>query len=712
MMLSPDHRMPLYDYEGKFVVKRAHEIESVPSRYTVPVNYEPTAPGIILHENLLRLAVAIHADGTIEYRDKNGLWFCRLSVRKQRKKDRLEWLLRENGIQWNEYVNPKRPTEKRYSFRSSIGTKHYAGEWWQASAHQLAVILDEMSYWDGNISGQLGGDICFNTTNKRDTDFMQYAAHACSRVATISTYKSESDNHKDLYKVHISHAGGAKSTITLRGDAVSIKRVQSEMMYCFTVPTSFWLARHEGKIFVTGNSAGGGKSDLVIGTAVTRHKKAIVFRKQYSDAKGLIDRAGEVLGDFGRWSGKDHSYKTNDRRELEFGHCARPGSEQHYQGRAHDYKGFDELPHFSEYEYLFLSGWLRSSDPKQRCRIVSAGNPPMTAEGRWIIRRWAPWLDKNHPNPAKSGELRWFASIDGKDTEVAGPEPFQHTDRAGKVETIIPRSRTFIPSRVQDNPYYRNSGYISVLQSMPEPLRSALLYGDFAASMEDDPWQVIPTAWVDAAMARWQPKPPGPMDTMGADPAMGGRDTMELAPRHGDWFGQLVSLPGVDVPTGTAAAALVVRHLRDGAVVQVDTIGIGAACYEHLQGMGVAVYAMDARNATDKTDRSGTLKFVNSRAQWWWEMREALDPEKGDNLSLPPSPELRADLTAPKWEPTVRGIKIESKEDIRERLQRSTGKGDAVIMALPQMILKNKDARKKNRPARANSKYNVHRLLR
>jgi hypothetical protein len=35
--------------------------------------------------------------------------------------------------------------------------------------------------------------------------------------------------------------------------------------------------------------------------------------------------------------------------------------------------------------------------------------------------RWAPWLDPQHPNPAKPGELRWFTNVDGKDTEVDGP---------------------------------------------------------------------------------------------------------------------------------------------------------------------------------------------------------------------------------------------------------------------------------------------------
>jgi hypothetical protein len=59
-------------------------------------------------------------------------------------------------------------------------------------------------------------------------------------------------------------------------------------------------------------------------------------------------------------------------------------------------------------------------------------------------------------------------------------------------------------------------------------------------------------------------------------------------------------------------------------------------------------------------------------------------------VALPPDPELRADLCAPLWKLTPRGIQIESKEDritesgikesgIKSRLGRSPDKGEAVV---------------------------------
>ena len=66
-----------------------------------------------------------------------------------------------------------------------------------------------------------------------------------------------------------------------------------------------------------------------------------------------------------------------------------------------------------------------------------------------------------------------------------------------------------------------NSGYKAALQALPEPLRSQMLMGDFTAGMQDDPWQVIPTTWVELAMERWtEEKPQGAkMDCLGVDPA-------------------------------------------------------------------------------------------------------------------------------------------------------------------------------------------------
>jgi hypothetical protein len=352
--------------------------------------------------------------------------------------------------------------------------------------------------------------------------------------------------------------------------------------------------------------------------------------------------------------------------------------------------GFDEIPHFLKSQYKFLIGWNRTTRPGQRCRVVCTGNPPTDTEGRWVVEYWAPWLDPNHPNPAKFGELRWFTTIDGKDVELPNGDPVL-------VEGVMvqPKSRTFIPSKITDNPFLMATGYMSTLQALPEPLRSQMLKGDFLAGVTDDAWQIFPTSWVDAAMARWTPEgKKGRMSSAGVDVARGGADHTIVAVRYDTWFDQLKKFPGSETPNGAVTAGLVISVIRDGAPVHVDALGVGGETVGHLESNEVHTVAIEGYNTElckDQTDRgSGRLRFRNYRAMIHWRFREALDPMFGMSVdprhpdyrapvALFPDQKLKSDLCSIKWKMTAGGILVESKEDIKKRIGRSPDDSDAVI---------------------------------
>jgi hypothetical protein len=431
-----------------------------------------------------------------------------------------------------------------------------------------------------------------------------------------------------------------------------------------------------------GGAAGGGKSDLILGLSLTRHQNSIIFRREYPQLKGLRDRCKKILkGTAAHYNSTEKTWSgLPDGRALEFGACQYEDDVEKYQGRPHDLKAADEITHFSKAQFKFLTGWLRTDDPDQRCRVVCTGNPPTTAEGQWVTEYWAPWLDPKHPNPAVPGELRWFAVLDGEDVEVESGAPFEFTDKDGGVELITPRSRTFIPASVDDNPYYAKTGYKSVLQSLPEPLRSQMLKGDFAAGVEDDLWQVIPTAWVEAAQKRWMNEKPSAQSSIGVDPARGGKDKTAIALRYGDWY-ELHTYPGKETPDGPTVAGLVMGLVEGNPDINVDVIGVGGAVVDSLHQMDFAATSLNGAIPSKATDRTGKMGFINQRAEWWWGMREALDPAFGSTLALPPDPELKADLCAPRWHLRQWKIQVEEKEEIKKRIGRSPDKGEAVIYA-------------------------------
>lgn len=430
-------------------------------------------------------------------------------------------------------------------------------------------------------------------------------------------------------------------------------------------------------ILLYGGAAGGGKTDLLLGAAATQHRRSIIFRRDYAQLKSIRERAAELYGSAGKFNVQQQRWRLSDGRSVWFGAVQHESDKTKFQGQPHDLQAFDEITHFSESQFRFIIGWNRSSDRQQRCRVICAGNPPTTAEGDWVIRFWAPWLDRAHPNPAVPGELRWFATIGGHDVERPDGEPFLHEG-----EWVRPLSRSFIRAQIEDNPDLMATGYRSILQSLPEPLRSQMLHGDFTAGQEDDPWQVIPTAWVLAAQGRWQEAPLGPLDTLGVDVARGGRDHTVLCPRHGAWFGRLLSYPGSATPDGPAVVGLIVAAVGEARPsVQIDAIGVGGAVEDVGLQQGLRIVPINFAAASAARDRAGQLGFVNARAEHYWRLREALDPATGDGLALPPDRELLADLTAPRWQVSARGIRIEAKDEVAKRIGRSPDKGDALVYA-------------------------------
>ena len=160
--------------------------------------------------------------------------------------------------------------------------------------------------------------------------------------------------------------------------------------------------------------------------------------------------------------------------------------------------------------------------------------------------------------------------------------------------------------------------------------------------------------------------------------------------RWGGWFDRPEKHPGASTPDGPHVVGLIARSLADAGEeavrtpIQVDVIGIGAAVYDLCRQAGLNVQPVNFAKGVKKRDRTGVLRFANMRAWSYWSLREALDPDLGDDVCLPPDPELLADLTAPRWSHGVSGVLVEPKEDIIERIGRSPDLGDAcVLCALP-----------------------------
>lgn len=441
---------------------------------------------------------------------------------------------------------------------------------------------------------------------------------------------------------------------------------------------------HESLADVTGygGAAGGGKSDLLLGTAAKQHWRSAIYRRHYTDLSDLTTRGDEILAGHASYvAGEKRRWDLPDGRMINLAAVQHKNDLKKFQGRARDFIGIDEAAEFPEDWFRFLTGWLRTTRKGQRTRIVLTFNPPQTPEGEWVIQYFAPWIDPDYPGlPAKPGELRYFIRdphLDN-DVEVSGPDPVEIDGRSYK-----PQSRTFIPAKIADNPHL-TSDYESQLNMLPDPLRSQLLKGDFSVRAKDDIWQIIPTQWVLLAQKRWreQGRPDVALRSLASDPSRGGADKHSIAKLYGTYF-DLYDFPGAQTPDGIVAAKQVLDTLGDErAPIYVDVIGIGASVYDQLKVMpGLDVHPLNNAGKAHGKDKTGRYTFTNIRAASYWRLREALDPASGENICLPDTREVRLDLTAPRYEVVGGAIKVEPKEKIKERIGRSPDDGDAIVMA-------------------------------
>lgn len=442
----------------------------------------------------------------------------------------------------------------------------------------------------------------------------------------------------------------------------------------------------QADVLLYGGQAGGGKTYLELGWGINVADSGIIFRREASQTDGLQKEGKALIGADARFNGSDLEWTWPNGKTLKLAGMKEPGDWLKHAGRERDYFAFDEAGEFLEMQVASILAWLRAA-PGKRTRVILGSNPPRTSEGLWLLKWFAPWIDPKHPDRAAPGELRWAVHVTRGDTMdviwVGGPGEYTIDG-----ETYGAKSYTFIPASLADNPTRNTPEYRRQLQSLPEPLRSQLLYGKFTAGLEDSANQLIPTAWVIAAQERWTPEPPKgvPMCMIGVDCSGGGNDPMIVAPRYDGWYAPLIEILGRDIPqdrAGAYCAGVIASYRRDKCPVTVDMGGgYGGPTYEVLRSNDVPVHRYKGAEATTRRSRDGGMKFVNVRSAALWLFREALDPGQpgGSPIALPPDQRLLADLTAPMYDQPPRGIEAEDKKAVMKRIGRSTDRGDAVVM--------------------------------
>lgn len=275
MILSDEHRVVYVDRRNKTKFKT---IEASELQYKfntnlrgfqglIPATFKTGCTGSLgLTDDEIRLQIAVNADGTLLTESTGGV---EIRIKKERKKERLELLLHKTG-----YKFIKRDLDSwrcgeftSYTFYAPTGYKGVTKEWFLLNQHELEVICEELTFWDGCFNTK-NKSVTFSSTNRLEADFVQYCYAACGYRSGIrdlenaglwkdrKTGEPVEYNHNTVYKVARCYTGFYTMN-KAPGYTCKIERIPTKdgRKYCFTLPSGMWVARRNGHIFITGNSA-------------------------------------------------------------------------------------------------------------------------------------------------------------------------------------------------------------------------------------------------------------------------------------------------------------------------------------------------------------------------------------------------------------------------------------------------------------------------
>lgn len=198
-----------------------------------------------------------------------------------------------------------------------------------------------------------------------------------------------------------------------------------------------------------GGAAGGGKTDALLMGALQDVEvpgySAMLFRRTFPELRmpdSLLDRADVWLhGTDAHWSGLRSTWYFPSGARVTFGYLQHDADKHRYQSAAFQYIGFDELTTFTEAQYTYLFSRLRKPEGMPVRLRMRAGSNPGGPGHDWVRQRF------------------------------------------------LVENRTFIPARLEDNPFLDREAYMASLAKLDPVTRRQLLEGDWEARQHGNLFQ-------------------------------------------------------------------------------------------------------------------------------------------------------------------------------------------------------------------------------
>ena len=248
---TPNHNRVLISQGKNKFVRKIQAKDSLSGGWKIPVAGNLDGNGLPIPDAMIQFHVAFAADGCI----KNGRYGY-ISFKKDRKKERLDRILKETGIEYSYHFN-ERHKYHCYYFGRMDNIKLFAGfdkslvipGFIHSTLHQKHVFLEELKYWDGYLNYGRNNPVksmYFSTAKREEADFVQTISHLSGYYCTVF------ERVKAGYKKAYACVCREKAHQTQQRINAYHEKYKGNV-YCVTVPSHMIMIRQEGRVCITGN---------------------------------------------------------------------------------------------------------------------------------------------------------------------------------------------------------------------------------------------------------------------------------------------------------------------------------------------------------------------------------------------------------------------------------------------------------------------------
>lgn len=277
-------------------------------------------------------------------------------------------------------------------------------------------------------------------------------------------------------------------------------------------------------VVIYGGAAGGGKSWALLldplRWSTLPDFRGVILRRTFPEIQnpgGLWDESFKLYGAAGGRPNRSlHEWEFASGATIGFGHCQHEKDLLNWHGAQLDVIGFDELTHFTRKMFFYLLSRNRGQSGVEPY-VRATCNPDAAS---WVAEFIAWWIDDRtgYPIPERAGVVRYFCVV--SDQVHWADTRDELVNSFGEFAEIEPKSCTFIPATLEDNPALlaTNPGYRANLLAQRHVDQERLLRGNWKIVDDEGvewPAEYFMDIWAERDPDRFE------LSTIAVDPSKG-----------------------------------------------------------------------------------------------------------------------------------------------------------------------------------------------